>query len=273
MFNQAGQVLSTTDYRPFGSPLTSVGITSRTTYYDRERDAEASIGAYGARLYSSEYGRFLAVDKLWEKYRSLQPYQYAGNSPVMAVDRNGKEIQVVDPETGTAYVFDGSQLVSKDDGAVLQDAQGFVKVVQDGLLRLMQMKDNAQDIGTLIRSDLVTTISMNSVDGSEVLSNHPNGPTEGAALATYDGVGSDALMRLSPAVMTKTFQESTVELAHEARHAYHIVTGTRADEAEVQGLMAENAARYELGLPLRLSYGDVPYPSCRVVPWWIPRSR
>jgi RHS repeat-associated protein len=246
---------------------------SCTCYIGREHDNESDLGFYGMRLYEPEYGRFLAVDKLWEKYRSLQPYQYAANSPVMAVDRNGKEIQVVDPETGTAYVFDGSQLVSKDDGAVLQDAQGFVKVVQDGLLRLMQMKDNAQDIGTLIRSDLVTTISMNSVDGSEVLSNHPNGPTEGAALATYDGVGSDALMRLSPAVMTKTFQESTVELAHEARHAYHIVTGTRADDAEAQGLMAENAARYELGLPLRLSYGSRSYSNDTVVPWWIPRSR
>jgi hypothetical protein len=28
----------------------------------------------------------------WAKYLPLQPYQYAGNSPVMAVDRNGKEI-------------------------------------------------------------------------------------------------------------------------------------------------------------------------------------
>ena len=45
-----------------------------------------------ANLYSSEYGRFLAVDKLWEKYRSLQPYQYAGNSPVMFLDYSGKHI-------------------------------------------------------------------------------------------------------------------------------------------------------------------------------------
>jgi hypothetical protein len=27
-----------------------------------------------------------------ESHEGLQPYQYAGNSPVMAVDRNGKEI-------------------------------------------------------------------------------------------------------------------------------------------------------------------------------------
>jgi hypothetical protein len=32
------------------------------------------------------------VDPLWGLYEGLQPYQYAGNSPVMALDRNGKEI-------------------------------------------------------------------------------------------------------------------------------------------------------------------------------------
>ena len=60
MFNQAGQVLSTTDYRPFGSPLTSAGITSRTTYIDRETDAETSLGSYGVRLYDAELGRLRA---------------------------------------------------------------------------------------------------------------------------------------------------------------------------------------------------------------------
>jgi RHS repeat-associated protein len=75
---------------------------ARTGYIGRETDAEHNLGAFGARLYSSEYGRFLAVDKLWEKYRSLQPYQYAGNSPVMAVDRNGKWIQAVTHAAQTA---------------------------------------------------------------------------------------------------------------------------------------------------------------------------
>jgi RHS repeat-associated protein len=80
----------------YGQPITVKGAVdadrARTGYIGRETDAEHNLGAFGARLYSSEYGRFLAVDKLWEKYRSLQPYQYAANSPVMAVDRNGKEI-------------------------------------------------------------------------------------------------------------------------------------------------------------------------------------
>lgn len=119
----------------------------------------------------------------------------------------------------------------------------------------------------------MTTITISSGDYSEVLSDHPNGPTEGSALATYDGVGSDASILLNPEVSSMPHVEAVVLLAHEARHAYHIVTGTRAEDAEAQGLMAENAARYELGLPMRLSYGSRPYPYDAVVPWWIPRSR
>jgi RHS repeat-associated protein len=96
----------------FGQPITVKGAVdadrARTGYIGRETDAEHNLGAFGARLYSSEYGRFLAVDKLWEKYRSLQPYQYAGNSPVMAVDRNGKEfipINLTEEEISALNMF------------------------------------------------------------------------------------------------------------------------------------------------------------------------
>jgi RHS repeat-associated protein len=68
-----------------------VADRARTGYIGRETDAEHNLGAFGARLYSSEYGRFLAVDKLWEKYRSLQGYQYCRNNPVHFTDRTGME--------------------------------------------------------------------------------------------------------------------------------------------------------------------------------------
>ena len=49
---------------------------------------------FGASPYPT-YGHFLCMHPLWEKYRTLQPYQYAGNSPVMAVDRDGDSIIVL----------------------------------------------------------------------------------------------------------------------------------------------------------------------------------
>ena len=42
---------------------------------------------------------------LWGKYLPLQPYQYAGNNPVMALDDNGKNYDlIIDEQTKTATV-------------------------------------------------------------------------------------------------------------------------------------------------------------------------
>jgi RHS repeat-associated protein len=52
-------------------------------------DRESNLGAFGARLYSSEYGRFVAVDKLWEEYLYSGTYSYAKNTPLMKSDPSG----------------------------------------------------------------------------------------------------------------------------------------------------------------------------------------
>jgi RHS repeat-associated protein len=78
----------------FGQPIAVKGAVdadrARTGYIGRETDAEHNLGAYGARLYSSEYGRFLAVDKLWEEFRHMSPYAYSENNPVMLKDPTGE---------------------------------------------------------------------------------------------------------------------------------------------------------------------------------------
>jgi RHS repeat-associated protein len=66
-----------------------VADRARTGYIGRETDAEHNLSAYGARLYSSEYGRFLAVDKLWEKYLSYSAFQYCRNNPLNLIDDSG----------------------------------------------------------------------------------------------------------------------------------------------------------------------------------------
>jgi hypothetical protein len=34
-------------------------------------------------------GRFLSIDKLWEKYYGWTPYQYSMNNPISLLDENG----------------------------------------------------------------------------------------------------------------------------------------------------------------------------------------
>ena len=49
---------------------------------------------FGARIYSSRLGRWLATDPLENKYPYLSPYNFVGNSPLIFVDPDGKKIVV-----------------------------------------------------------------------------------------------------------------------------------------------------------------------------------
>jgi|GEM_PF-4848476 len=46
---------------------------------------------YGFRIYNPAIARFLSVDPLTKSYPELTPYQFASNSPIMAIDRDGLE--------------------------------------------------------------------------------------------------------------------------------------------------------------------------------------
>jgi len=45
---------------------------------------------FGARMYDARIGHFVSVDPLQAKYPSLTPYGYAGNSPIVFIDVDGK---------------------------------------------------------------------------------------------------------------------------------------------------------------------------------------
>jgi RHS repeat-associated protein len=46
---------------------------------------------YGMRIYDARVGRFLSVDPLTKDYPWYTPYQFAGNSPIQAIDVDGAE--------------------------------------------------------------------------------------------------------------------------------------------------------------------------------------
>jgi RHS repeat-associated protein len=193
---------------------------ARTGYIGRETDAEHNLGAFGARLYSSEYGRFLAVDKLWEKYRSLQPYQYAGNSPVMAVDRNGKEIiaaRDIDREYLKASMCShfGIDVSFTDIGAMrispeqLAQAQASNDPLSYGqLLNITEMaNDNSKTLNVFalpgeeyrkdrmtLSSDMVpppSSVFPTGPRASEVFISHADAPTNSAILIRPEIAGKE----------------------------------------------------------------------------------
>ncbi len=46
---------------------------------------------YGMRVYDTRLGKFLSVDPLQTQYPALTPYQFSGNTPIQAVDLDGRE--------------------------------------------------------------------------------------------------------------------------------------------------------------------------------------
>ncbi|MBS1636578.1 MAG: hypothetical protein JST26_11735 [Bacteroidetes bacterium] len=50
---------------------------------------------YGMRIYNPSLGKFLSVDPLTKSYPMLTPYQFASNTPIMAVDLDGGEARVI----------------------------------------------------------------------------------------------------------------------------------------------------------------------------------
>jgi RHS repeat-associated protein len=96
-------VLTTQDYYPFGMAMTERGYQNvdrneqRYGFNGKENDEEwgKTVQDYGWRISSPASGKFLSVDPLRMKFPMLTPYQFASNTPIMAIDLDGLEATIV----------------------------------------------------------------------------------------------------------------------------------------------------------------------------------
>src|SRR5215207_6768226 len=58
---------------------------------DNEIKGEGNQQDYGMRIYDPRLGRFLSVDPLAKSFPWYTPYQFAGNTPIQAIDLDGLE--------------------------------------------------------------------------------------------------------------------------------------------------------------------------------------
>jgi RHS repeat-associated protein len=77
---------------------------------DNEVKGEGNQQDYGMRIYDPRLGRFLSVDPLAKSYPMLTPYQFATNTPIMAIDLNGKEALVVTGSISGFGLFFGGEV-------------------------------------------------------------------------------------------------------------------------------------------------------------------
>jgi RHS repeat-associated protein len=90
------------DYYPFGMIMPGRTFTSESYRYGfngMEKDGEQWTGNdgshldFGARIYDSRLGRWLAMDPLESKYPFLTPYNGMGNNPIWFIDPDGMRIK------------------------------------------------------------------------------------------------------------------------------------------------------------------------------------
>lgn len=96
-------LLSAQDYEPFGALLPGRNYSSdsyRFGFNGKENDNEwhgatGTLQDYGMRAYDTRVARFFAVDPIASQYPWYTPYQFAGNTPIVAIDVDGLEPGVV----------------------------------------------------------------------------------------------------------------------------------------------------------------------------------
>jgi len=96
------ELIASTDYYPFGMIIpgrsyTASGSTAyRYGFNGKENDndvkGEGNQQNYDNRIYDGRIGRWLSVDPLASGYSSLSPYAMVANTPIQAIDPDGKLI-------------------------------------------------------------------------------------------------------------------------------------------------------------------------------------
>ena len=80
---------------PTNLSTVSIPYSYRFGFNGKEDDKETSYQDYGMRMYSPALARFISVDPITASYPMLTPYQFASNTPIMAIDLDGLEAYIV----------------------------------------------------------------------------------------------------------------------------------------------------------------------------------
>ena len=100
----SAEIISATDYSPFGAPLpgrTFSGEGYRYRFNGKENDSETygdgNALDFGSRIYDARLGKFFSLDCDAHNYPANSPYDYAINCPIKLIDKDGKG--PIDPRT------------------------------------------------------------------------------------------------------------------------------------------------------------------------------
>lgn len=281
----AGQEIQSTDYYPYGMPVsTSTGAAAnRYKYSSKELETRDGMNMYNfdARMYFADLGLMNRPDPQAAQYPMYNPYLYCAANPMMFIDPTGETIFAYDGDKRIWFGYRNGDLVVTDDDGNKIDRNDLTianKNLYDALELLLYSVTGSGIVKSLIRDPKALLITVDG--GSYNWFNHVYSRVNWIAGGAEGGLAYDFVNR-----KFVTFRDPAIGLFHELVHAYDFFNGTfdktiknnvffESRSCELFACYMENQLRREWNYPIRIGYdtnhflpiwcisdcGFVPYP-------------
>jgi RHS repeat-associated protein len=226
--NENGTDVHADDFYPFGlrMPKRSQDADApKENFTGHELDDETGLLYAGARYLDPATGRWMSVDPLARNYPGWSPYHYAGNSPVLIYDPDGKDwsiVKEVDEDGNITYnIHVRMAIYNSSDSKLNMEALRDATVQQIvGAFSFNQYSDVCTTAITTVDARVVS--GMREVEPHEHLLEVTNSlPENAAGMAPFGGMR----MYITPDVAESAISGSNVRtIAHELGHTgrlYH----------------------------------------------------
>jgi RHS repeat-associated protein len=263
ILDESGATVSMHHYLPFGeelpAPASPDPTMNRKAFTGHERDTESGLDYMMARYYSSNLGRFMAVDPSRASVDTSDPqswnrYAYVQDNPVALVDLDGKEARL---GTGAAQTLaTARQMVPQADRAAItsvRDKGGVTRLKVDNSHKSNDL--NFKNLQKVANSPGVVEINQ-TAPGTQISMVH-NGQPASASLSQVQRLGVTIPSAGTAGTSTVTSAQPGVTEIH--------VDSTLSPDQQAPVLAGEIAGH---ALPGLLGQGADPGPNAQHVHDW-----
>jgi RHS repeat-associated protein len=188
----SAEVISANDYYAFGSLMPGRSFSGGEYKFgfngkenDNEVKGEGNQQDYGMRIYETRLGKFLSVDPLSQSYPFYSPYQFAGNTSIMAIDLDGLETQVA---------IDGK---TKKEGPYDMNFVNKSKEVQINV-QISRALNSSIPVPNPIKNSTSVSIQPNKTENPKELKAKTPEPNKVATYTGFIGLGVDQFKNTIP---------------------------------------------------------------------------
>jgi RHS repeat-associated protein len=217
----------------FGMPMPGRSFNSgeyRYGFQGQEKDdeikGEGNSVNYKYRVHDPRIGRFFAIDPLFKEYPWNSPYAFSENRVIDAIELEGLESYVINPNGGMNNIAYGFQQFFKDVGAVLDSWGASISAF------FSFSKSSGGKSGNITGKTKLTTTTIASITTNfeEAMTpdnnNKPSGPPLETSVTTITTVSTDfsSSMKTGPVDLTvKTSNRLNVETGETSQKTEAII--------------------------------------------------